>query len=115
MKSYLEVLNEIRRENRKYFKNYLKYAKIVKNVVKRELGEARVFVFGSVVKKQETPASDIDLLVVSKNMPKKMNERSKIKAKIWEKIGIFSPFEIHLVNEKEFEWYRKFIDKKVAV
>ena len=115
MKSYLEILSEIKKENQKYFKNYLKYAKIIKRIVRKELGEVRVFVFGSVIKGQETPASDIDILVVSKNMPEKMNERSKIKAKIWKRIGIFSPFEIHLVDEKEFRWYEKFIDEKIIV
>ena len=115
MKGFLEVLDEIKRENKKYFKNYLKYAKIAKRVAEKELGEARAFVFGSIVKKQATPASDIDLLIVSKNMPERISERSKIKAKIWKKIGIFSPFEIHLIDEKEFEWYKRFVDKKIAV
>ena len=109
------MLNELKKEKRKYFENYLKYARIAKLVVEKELGEARAFVFGSVVKKQALPSSDIDLLIVSKNMPKKMSERSKLKAKIWKRIGIFSPFEIHLVDEKEFEWYKRFIDKKVEV
>lgn len=44
------------------------------------------------------------------------NAKDLMKEKFFEaKIGIFSPFEIHLVDEKEFEWYRRFIDKKVVV
>jgi predicted nucleotidyltransferase len=70
--------------------------------------DVRVFVFGSVIKGTSTPASDIDILIVSNNMPEKNSERAKIKAKIWEKIGIFSPFEIHLANEREFKWYKIF-------
>jgi len=79
MKSYLEILNEIKRENQKYFNNYLKYARIAKKVAKKELGKVKVFVFGSVIKGKATPSSDIDLLIVSKNAPEKMRERSKIK------------------------------------
>lgn len=71
MKSYLEILNEIKRENQKYFDNYLKYAKIAKKVAKKELGKVKVFVFGSVVKAQAMLASDIDLLIVSKIYLKK--------------------------------------------
>lgn len=60
-------------------------------------------------------ASDIDLLIVSKNAPKTMKERSKLAVKLLSSIGIFSPFELHIVNEKEFEWYKKFVKKLVVV
>jgi predicted nucleotidyltransferase len=81
----------------------------------KELKDARVYLFGSFVEGRHLPSSDIDVLIVSKNMPKKVSERSKIKAKIWKKIGLFSPFELHLVNEEEFEWYKRFVKKLVAV
>jgi predicted nucleotidyltransferase len=108
MKSFLKIVSEVNKEREKYFKNFRRYSKIVKKVAKAELKDARVFVFGSVIKGTYTPASDVDILVVSKNMPEKNAERARIKAKIWEKIGIFSPFEIHMASEKEFEWYRIF-------
>jgi len=106
---------ERKRENQKYFGNYLYYAKESKKIAKRFFKKLKVFVFGSVVKGDYTPASDIDLVIVSKNMPRRSEERAKIKGEIYKKIGIFSPFEIHMVNEKEFEWYKKFIDKKIAI
>ncbi|MEM5874728.1 MAG: nucleotidyltransferase domain-containing protein [Candidatus Aenigmatarchaeota archaeon] len=115
MKSFLQVLSEIERENKKYFKNYIKYAKIAKVVSKRELGGVKVFVFGSVIEGLATPASDIDLLIVSKNMPSLMNERAKLSVKILKKIGLLSSFEIHLVNEREFEWYKRFIKRKIEI
>lgn len=115
MKSYLEILNEIKKENEKYFKNYKQYAKIAKRIAEKEIGKVKVFVFGSVVKKQHTPASDIDLLIVSEKVPEKMKARAEIVAKILRRIGLLSPFEIHLINEREFKWYKKFIDKKIAI
>ncbi|RLI97063.1 MAG: DNA polymerase subunit beta [Candidatus Aenigmatarchaeota archaeon] len=110
-----DLLLERKIENEKYFRNFLKYAKIAKRIAEKELKDVRVFIFGSIVKKEHTPASDIDLLIISKNMPKRISERAKIQAKILKKIGIFSPFEIHMVNEEEFKWYEKFIDKKIEV
>lgn len=103
------------KENEKFFKNFLKYARIIKRIAEKELKDLKVFVFGSIVEGKSLPTSDIDILIVSKNMPKKISERSKIKAKIRKKIGLFSPFELHLINEEEFEWYKCFIKKKIAV
>ena len=50
-------------------------------------------------------------------MPESNLERAKIKVRILDRIGKWNPFEIHLVNPKEYEWYRKFIllDKYVEV
>ena len=115
MKSLVDILIERKREKEKYFRNYLKYAKLIKKLALRELKEVKVYVFGSIVKGNFLPTSDIDILIVSKNTPKNVSERARIQAKILKKIGIGSPFEIHLINEKEFEWYEKFIDKRICI
>ncbi len=103
---------------KKYFDNWRYYAKVIKDLAIKELGEVKVIVFGSVVKGDYHPAlSDIDVLIVSPNMPESNLERAKIKVRILDRIGKWNPFEIHLVNPKEYEWYRKFIllDKYVEV
>ncbi|RLI72593.1 DNA polymerase subunit beta [Archaeoglobales archaeon] len=105
---------EIVREEREYFKRYKEYAKKIKEIVEGEVGDVDVIVFGSVVEGKATPKSDIDVLVVSENMPSK-EKRGFLRAKILKEIGLFSPFEIHLVNKKEFEWYRKFLKKYEAI
>ena len=107
----MDVIREIVEEERKFFKRYRDYAKMIKEVAIKELKDARVFVFGSVIEGKHTPSSDIDVLVVSPNMPKSMEERAKIRAKMLRRVGVIAPFEIHLVNPKEFEWYRKFVKK----
>ena len=109
------ILKARERENRRYFENYLTYAKEAKRIAEELLKRVRVYLFGSVVRGDFTPSSDIDLLIVSRNMPKSLGERAKIKAKIYRRIGVFSPFEIHMVNELELEWYRTFIKKMVVV
>jgi predicted nucleotidyltransferase len=105
-----EILIKQAKEEEKYFRNYLVFGRKIKEIVKN-LGDARVYFFGSVVEGDYTPTSDIDVIIVSRNMPKSLSKRNKIKVKILKEIGIFSPFEIHLVNEKEFEWYKRFVKK----
>ena len=107
----MDAVREIAKEEKKYFENYMHYAKLIKRVAEEELGKAEVYVFGSVVEKKHTPASDIDVLVVSENAPKSQWERSKIRAKILKSIDVFAPFEIHVVTPREFEWYRRFCKK----
>lgn len=108
-----EIFLKQTRANQKYFQNYMKYTRKIKSMAVSLVKDCRVFVFGSVVEGKALPSSDIDILVVSKNTPKRMKERSKIVAEILKEIGIFSPFEIHLVTEEEFEWYKKFVKRFV--
>ena len=104
-----------KREEEKYFRNYLLYAKEAAIVAKESLPDVKLYLFGSILRKEATPASDIDLLIFSEKMPKKLSERNKIKVKILKEIGFFSPFELHLVDKEEFEFYKKFIDKMKEV
>ncbi|AEA46806.1 nucleotidyltransferase domain-containing protein [Archaeoglobus veneficus] len=107
----MDAVREIAQEERKYFENYMEYAQKIKKVAEGSLGKADVYVFGSVVEGRHTPASDIDILIVSENTPKSQWERGRIRAKIMKAIDVFAPFEIHIVTPKEFEWYRRFIQK----
>ncbi|MEM5776822.1 MAG: nucleotidyltransferase domain-containing protein [Candidatus Aenigmatarchaeota archaeon] len=93
---------------------WVKFLPNIKKICLKELKQADFYIFGSFAEGKYLPSSDIDVLIVSKNMPKKISERSKIKAKIWKNIGIFNPFEFHLVNYEEFEWYKKFVKKLKA-
>lgn len=100
-----------------YFENFISYALKIKKVAIETFGDAKVFVFGSVVDGKATMASDIDLLIVSNRCPKLITERAKKITEILKKasIDLFAPLEIHLINEREFEWYKKFIKKLLEV
>ncbi|MFH0792289.1 MAG: DNA polymerase subunit beta, partial [bacterium] len=50
-----DILIERAREQEKYFNNYLKYANKIKTATRRLDSAARVYVFGSVLKKSEVP------------------------------------------------------------
>lgn len=110
-----ELKAEIARKDRIYFENYLEYAKIIKKLAIELLGEAEVLLFGSVVEGKATMASDIDVLVISKNTPKRISDRAKITSEILKRIDVFAPFEIHLIKEEEFERYKRFIKKFLRV
>lgn len=113
--TFFDIIAQTAEEERKYFENYMEYARLIKELAGNLLEKAEVYVFGSVVEGRYTPASDIDILIVSENTPHKQGERSKIVGKIIKEIDVFAPFEIHLVNYKEFNWYDRFIGKMIKV
>jgi len=112
--TFTEILVEKAKREKKYFKNYIFWARKIKKVAKELFGEARVFVFGSILRKDEIPR-DIDILIVS---PKFKGSEEKIKAnlEIKKKLGFSSPFEFHFASPKEYsEWYEHFIKEKIEV
>ncbi|WP_456477986.1 nucleotidyltransferase domain-containing protein [Geoglobus ahangari] len=110
-----DVRIEMVEEDRKYFENWQHYAKIISEVARGNLGDVKVYVFGSVVEGRHTPASDIDVLIVSPKTPRRMEDRAKIAGEILRRVGVFSPFELHIVTPKEFEWCRRFVKRMVEV
>ena len=113
-KTELDILIEEAKKEEKYFKDYLEYAKTIKNEAEKLLGKVRVIVFGSILKKDEV-ARDIDILIISPRL-KTLAEKSKSRAKLWKRLGFLSPFEIHLITPKEYrDWYSHFIEEKIEI
>lgn len=112
----MERLKILIDENRKHFENWESFARKVCKAIKLKLNdpEARVIVFGGVVKGTWNPAfSDIDILIVSDKVVDDPLWRAK--TSIWlrnEAIeDAFAPFQFHYVTKEKFEgWYRKFVD-----
>lgn len=97
----------------KYMRNYLSIAKEVKGVVRAYWPEARVYVFGSVLKGRYTAASDIDILVVLNEEPDP-KEEAEVKASVYMRFD--APIQLHIVSEKKLEtWYRRFVDEMIEV
>jgi len=105
MENYLDILME----RAEIVKKWKEYATKIVEVTKTILPDSRVYVFGSVVKGEATGGSDIDILIVSKHIPKNGIKRAEIKVKIEElaNLPLHHPIEFHLVNEEEAEWYFK--------
>lgn len=111
MESYVDIL--VKRAE--MVKNWREYAVRIAEAVRTILPGSRIYVFGSVVKGESTGGSDVDILVFSESLPRNNLERAKIKVKIEELSNLppYHPFEIHLVNKEEGEWYFRRIKELV--
>ncbi|MGB9729394.1 MAG: nucleotidyltransferase domain-containing protein [Thermoprotei archaeon] len=100
-------------ERAKILRNWKEWLIRIKDAVNDVLSSnlVDVYVFGSAVVGDLVASSDIDLLVVAKNLPKSIIDRSEIKEKIIDKAVLpqNNPFEIHLVDEEEASIYFKHI------
>ncbi|HHT9121009.1 MAG TPA: nucleotidyltransferase domain-containing protein [Candidatus Hypogeohydataceae bacterium YC41] len=109
-----DLLLARRKREEKYFKNYLKYAELIKRESEKVLGKVKVFIFGSILRKNEVP-QDIDILIISSEL-KTDKQKSEIRARLIKKLGTSAPFEIHLITPKEYrEWYKNFIKEKIEI
>lgn len=71
----------------------------------RRLRNVQVVVFGSIVEDKFTASSDIDILIMSEDIPKGAIKRAWLKKAIEERAGLppIHPVEIHLATKKEAE------------
>ena len=95
-------------ERAKILRDWKRYVDEIARSVKKILeDDARVYVFGSAVRRELTAISDIDILIVSKRVPRSFMERVKLKLKKMDLSSLpdHSPFEFHLVDEREAKLY----------
>lgn len=86
------------------FRNYMKVAERVKEIVHSIDPNARVYVFGSVIRGTSTAMSDIDILVVTRRIERKYDIMVKVYKAVEENV------ELHVVTEEILEkWYKRFI------
>lgn len=111
-----DILIERRKKQKKYFKNYLGWAKLIKREAEKDLGKVKVLVFGSILRKDEVPR-DIDILIISPKLENLEPElRNEIRTRIKKQLGFLSPFEIHLISPQDYEeWYKNFIEEFIEV
>ncbi|MEM2122149.1 MAG: nucleotidyltransferase domain-containing protein [Candidatus Bathyarchaeia archaeon] len=105
MENYIDVSVERAR----IIKEWKAYMPRIAEAAKRLMPDARIYIFGSIAKGDAVGGSDIDVLIVSRDMPKTNIERARIKLKIGELSNLpwHSPFELHLADEGEMKWYLK--------
>ena len=113
MNEYEKAVIEIARERRKYFEDPAYYARVIKALL--GFKDLEVLLFGSVVEGQCTMASDIDLLIVSDEIPQGLDERAKLLNRINDALGQYHPFELHLITTKEFPWYQRFMKTFIRI
>jgi predicted nucleotidyltransferase len=107
----IEFAKRIYERRKKYFDNLDFYLEKIKERTIQILPDAKIYLFGSVVKGNfHTVLSDIDIAIVSNIIPERAIERARIRLRILEGFEL-SPFELHLLKPEEWEFYKKFIDK----
>jgi len=110
----VDLLIERKKEEEKYFQNYQRWAKVIKKEARKLLGEVKVFIFGSILRKEELPR-DIDILIISPKL-NTLRKKSKTRAELLKRTNLSYPFEIHLITPEEYRnWYRNFIKEKVEI
>ncbi len=79
----------------------------IARAAKELLPDAQVYVIGSTIRGDHVGGSDVDILIISEEIPGKAIERAEIKAIIEEKLNLpsYHPFEIHLLTPQEAEPY----------
>ncbi len=106
--SLIDIQKRIAKIEEEYYRNLEENLRYIKRRVTELLGDARVYVFGSVVEGKYVPGkSDIDVLIVSSRIPKTASELVELKLKILGDLGFLSPFEIHFADGETFEHYRR--------
>jgi predicted nucleotidyltransferase len=116
MEKVYEIALEFVREREETFRNAWETIKKIKEASIEILQEARVYIFGSFARGDyNIYFSDIDILIVSDKVSGKMEERAGIIVEIRKRANANSIFQIHLVNSKEFEFYKKFVDKLIEI
>ncbi len=110
---------ELWKERIEIARKYREWLPIIAAAVQEVLGEAEIYVFGSVAEGRAVLSSDIDILIVTdRKEVAKRKKRVEFIAKIEEKAGLpfIHPFEFHLMTEDEFkEWVEVFRPKLLRV
>jgi len=111
MENYVDIL--IKRAE--MVRNWREYINSIVEAVKSVLPDSKIYVFGSVVKGESTGGSDVDILVVSERIPRNNLERAGLKIRIEELSNLppYHPFEFHLADREEGEWYFKRIKELI--
>ncbi|MEL9991831.1 MAG: nucleotidyltransferase domain-containing protein [Thermoproteus sp.] len=105
-------MSEIGLRRKRALERWRDYAALICSIVKRRLPDAKVIAFGSVVRGDWTPDSDLDLLVVSDGVPQDAWGRASLSLELKEALGeLGSLLEVHYATWDEYlGWYKRFID-----
>jgi len=104
----IELQKEIAEIELAYYRDLRNHLKYIKKRALERLGDARVYIFGSVIEGKYIPGkSDIDVLIVSNKIPKTVSELVKLKLEILGDLGYFNPFEVHFADREIFKHYSR--------
>lgn len=100
-------------KNKEMFDNALSIAKEIKNRARKIFADCEVYIVGSYVKGTHTLSSDLDVLIVSDDIPEKMDfewYRDTVK-----NLTDDHRINIHLLNKKKFKDLEKMYSPRLPV
>lgn len=104
-------------ENLKRFEHYRQswkaYMAEIKVMILKHCPDAKLYVFGSTIRGETHPTSDIDVLIVSNefnSIKTRIEIHSKLKLQFLD-----APFEFHLIYPEKFPFYKKMAKEMVEV
>jgi len=104
----MEFLKEVYERRKKYFEGLNDYLERIKEIVVREVADAEIYLYGSVVEGNfSIGLSDIDVAVVSdefRNRERKLEIFGKLTREFFD-----SPFEFHVLTREQWNFYKNFI------
>ncbi len=108
-----DFMIELARKYEYYRRNWRKYVEVIKNLAREYFGEnfVAVYVFGSFIRGDYKPLSDIDVAVI---LSKEVDEwsRARFRLLVRREIGSIHPFEIHIVTDDVWRnWFSRFVKK----
>ena len=96
-----------------YRQSWKTYLTQIKAMILKYCSDGKVYVFGSTIKGDTHPTSDIDVLLVSeefKNIKRRIEIHAKLKLEFLD-----APFEFHLIHPEKFPFYKKMAKDMVEV
>jgi len=110
----MDIQMEVVRKFEEFRSDFIKHARKVKEMALETFGDADVYVFGSVVRGECHPMSDVDVaVVVSSDVSE--DKRVDFYRKIRREFGILHPLEIHILSRKEWRVYEKFVKDFIKI
>ena len=104
----MEFLRKVYERRRKYFERLSEYLKKIKEIVKKEIPDAEIYLYGSVMEGNfSIGLSDIDVAIVSdrfRDREKKLEMFGKLTKEFFD-----SPFEFHVLTREQWNFHKKFI------
>jgi len=104
----MEFLKKVYERRKRYFDDLNQNLERIKEIVAREVADAEVYLYGSVVEGNfSIGLSDIDIAIVSDEF-RKREKKLEIFGKLTKEF-FDSPFEFHVLTKEQWNFYKKFI------
>ena len=109
IKEYYEILEK----NKEFFDRAFEVAKRIAKKAKEIFDDCEVYIVGSFARDEHKLSSDLDILIVSKEIPKKI--KFEWFSKIVKTLTDDHRVNIHLINKEKFDEVEKMYSPRIRI